>query len=110
MTKTKVNTRKRVAVTVKLNPLTVKKMINDIIKNVYGTTSYGQLKYYFDDGAMKSILESAESFLEDMWEQLRHISHNSVVMIPHIQLWKRETNFKLRFKKNNLSLCVMFNK
>ena len=110
MTKTKVHTRKRVTVRVKLNSLTVKKMINDIIKDVYGTTSFGQLKYFFDDKAMKSILESAELFLENMWEQLRHLSHNGVVTIHHIQSWKQETNFKLRFKKNNLSLCTMFNK
>ena len=31
-----------------LNPLTVKKMIHDIIKNVHGTTSYGQLQHYFE--------------------------------------------------------------
>ena len=109
MTRTRIHTRKRVKATVKLNPFTVKKMINEIIRDVYGTTSYGQLKYHFDDKAMKSTLESAESFIENMWEHLLHLSNNDVVTIHHIQSWKRETNFKLRFKKNNLSLCDIFN-
>ena len=107
MTKTKFNKRKRVIV--KLNPLTVKKMVNDIIKNLYGTTSCGQFQYRFHDTALKSLLESAESFLEDMWEQVRQLTHNNVVTVQHIRSWKRETDFKLRFKKINLSLCELFN-
>ena len=106
MTKTTVNKRKRV--TVKLNPLTVKRMVHDIIKNVYGPTTCGQFQYHFNDTAMKSLLQSAESFLEDMWEQTRQLTHNNVVTVQHIRLWKRETDFKLRFKKNNLSLCEIF--
>ena len=108
MTKTKVHSRKRV--TVKLNSFTVKKMIRDIVKDVYGTTSYGQLRCSFDDTAVDSLQEAAESFLENMWEQLRHTSDNSVVTVRHVQLWKRENNFKLRLKRSNLSLCQLFKK
>ena len=107
MTKTKVCKRKRV--TIKLNSLIVNKMVQDILKKVYGTTHYGQ-RYYFNDVALKSLQEAAERFLENMWKQLRQLSHNKVVTIQHIHLWKRETDFKPRFKVNNLSLCKIFNK
>ena len=106
MTRTKVYRRKRV--TVKLNSFTVTKMVENIINDIYGTTSCGQSRYSFDDVDLNSLQEAAESFLEDMWEQLRHLSNNSVVTVQHIQSWKRETDFKLRLKKSNLSLCELF--
>ena len=106
MTKTKVSKRKRV--TIKLNSLVVNKMVQDIMNKLYGTTSYGR-SYSFDDTALNSLQEAAERFLENMWEQLRQLSDNNVVRIQHIRLWKRETDFKPRFKENNLSLCKIFN-
>ena len=106
MTKTKVCKRKRV--TIKLNSLIVNKMVQDIMKKVYGTTHYGQ-RYCFDDVALKSLQEAAERFLENMWDQLRQLSRDNVVTIEHIHLWKRVTDFKPRFKKNTLSLCKIFN-
>ena len=101
MTKTKVNERKRV--TIKLNSLVVNKMVQDIMNN------YGQ-RCYVNETALNSLQEAAERFLENMWKQLRQLSHNKVVTIQHIHLWKRETDFKPRFKVNNLSLCKIFNK
>ena len=49
---------------------------------------------------------------DEMWEHVRHLTHNhnNDVTVQHIRLWKRETGFKHRFKKNNLSLCELFNK
>ena len=105
MTKTQVSKRKRV--TIKLNPLIVNKMVQDITNNLYGTTPYGQ-RYCFDHKALNSLQEASERFLENMWEKSRQLSHNNVVTIEHIQEWKREVDFKPRFKKNNLSLCKMF--
>ena len=107
MTKTKVCKRKRV--TIKLNSLIVNKMVQDILKKVYGTTHYGQ-RYYFNDVALKSLQEAAERFLENMWEQSRQLGHDNVVTVEHVKLWKRETDFKPRLKKNTLSLCRIFNK
>ena len=101
MTKTKVNERKRV--TIKLNSLVVNKMVQDIMNN------YGQ-RCHVNETALNSLKEAAERFLENMWKQLRQLSHNKVVTIQHIHLWKRETDFKPRFKVNNLSLCKIFNK
>ena len=105
MTRTKVCKRKRVSI--KLNSLIVNKMVQDIMKKVYGTTHYGQ-RYCFDDVALKSLQEAAERFLENMWEQLRQLSHDNVVTVDHFQLWKRVTDFKPRFKQNTLSLCAIF--
>ena len=102
MTKTKVSNRKR-RVTIKLNPLIVAKMAQDILR----TASYGQ-RFHFDDTALNSLQEAAERFLENMWEELRQLSHGDVVTIEHIHSWKRVTDFKPRFKKNTLSLCSIF--
>ena len=105
MTKTKCCKRKRVQI--KLNTLTVNKMVQEILHRLYGTAPYGRC-YGFDDTALSSLQEAAESFLEKMWEQLREFSQNQTVTIQHIHLWKQKTDFKLRFKKNNLSLCKIF--
>ena len=108
MTKTKeVSKRKRV--TIKLNTLTVHEMVQDILHKLYGTTSYGQ-RFWFHDTALDSLQEAAERFLENMWDHLRQLSDNNVVTVGHMHLWKRQTNFKPRFKSNTLSLCKIFNK
>ena len=106
MTKTKSYKRKRV--TIKLNTLIVNTMVRDIMDDLYGTTPYGR-RYGFEDTALKSLQEAAERFLENMWEQLRQLSHNNVVTVEHIRLWKQTTDFKPRFKNNKLSLCKIFN-
>ena len=106
MTKTKVR-RRTPRVVIKLNTLTLKKMVQGIINKLCGTRPYGQLRYYFNDTALNSLQEAAESFLENMWEQLRDISDNDIT-IQHIQTWKRDTGFKIRVKNNNLSLCKLF--
>ena len=106
MTKTQVSKRKRV--TIKLNPLIVNKMVQDILNKTCGTASYGQ-RFCFDDTAFNSLQEVAERFLENMWDQLLLLSHDNVVTVEHIHLWKRVTDFKPRFKKNTLSSCKIFN-
>ena len=108
MTKTKqVSKHKRV--TIKLNSFVVNKMVQDILDKLYGSTSYGQ-RFWFHDTALDSLQEVAERFLENMWDHLRQLSDNNVVTVEHIHLWKRQTNFKPRFKSSNvLSLCKIFN-
>jgi hypothetical protein len=106
MTKTK--SYKRKCVTIKLNTLIVHTMVREIIDDLYGTTPNGR-RYGFEDTALKSLREAAERFLENMWEQLRQLSHNNVVTVEHIRFWKQTTDFKPRFKKNKLSLCKIFN-
>ena len=56
-----------------------------------------------------SHTQAAEIFLENMWEQLRQLSHNNVVTVQHFRLWKRLTDFRPRFKINDVSLCKIFN-
>ena len=108
MTRTKISKRKH-RVTIKLNPLIVNKMVQDIMNKLYGTPCYGQ-RFCFDDTAFNSLQEAAERFLENMWDQLRQLSRDNVITIEHIHLWKRVTDFKPRFKKNTLSLCKIFNR
>ena len=85
MTKTQtVNKRKRVIV--KLNPMTVKQMVHDIMKDLHGISSCGELQYGVHDTALTSLMQAAESFLENMWEQVRHPTHNDVVTVQHIRL------------------------
>ena len=65
MTKSKVH-RRYPRVVAKLNTLTVKKMVQDIINKLCGTKPYGQLRYYFNDTALNSLQEAAESLLENL--------------------------------------------
>ena len=104
----KVSKRKRV-VTIKLNSFVFNKLVLEIVDKVYGTTPYGQ-RFWFHDTALESLQEAAERFLENMWDHLRELSDNNVVTVDHIHLWKRQTNFKPRFKSNSLSLCKIFKK
>ena len=67
-------------------------------------------RFWFHDTALESLQEAAERFLENMWDHLRELSDNNVVTVDHIHLWKRQTNFKPRFKSNTLSLCKIFKK
>ena len=93
-------------------------MVNNILKTVYGTTPCGQLHYSFQSTALHSMQEATESFLENMWGQLEHMIRSSdnnddecarhTMTLRDVQLWKRAHDFKLRFKKNDLSLCEVF--
>ena len=108
-------TRKQRRVKIKLNTNIVKQMVENIVKEVHGVESYGQLPYSFESSALQCLQHGAESFLEQMWEQLRHNVNdkydnvNQRISIRDIQLWKIQNNFKSRFeKKNKISLCKIF--
>ena len=99
------------SVRIKLCNKTFQTMVSDVLKNVYGTGPHGQLRYFVNDTAIQSLKEASELFLEQMWEQLRHIikkDHTHTVTSRHVQLWKRITDFKPRFKTNDMSLCKLF--
>ena len=55
--------KRRNRVSVKLNTSTVRTMVDDILKKLYGITPYGQLRYFVDSTAMISLQEAAETFL-----------------------------------------------
>ena len=109
MTKTK-NFKRKHRVRIKLNPLIINKMVQDIMNKLYGGTPCNGQRFFFDDDALNSLQEATERFLENMWDQLRQLSRDNVVTIEHIYLWKHVTDFKPRFKKNTLSLCKIFNR
>ena len=99
------------SVKIKLHKKTFETMVFDVLKTVYGTGPHGQLRYYVNDEGLQSLKEASELFLEQMWEQLAHIvhkNHTHTITSRHIQLWKRITGFKSRFKQNNTSLCKLF--
>ena len=102
--------KRRNRVSVKLNTSTVRTMVDDILKKLYGITPYGQLRYFLDSTAMISLQEAAETFLENMWHDLIHqsIKTNLKITVRDVQLWKRKHDFKVRVKKNELSLCKIF--
>ena len=58
-----------------------------------------------------SLQEGAESFLENMWEQLKDIAvigGRTRIELRDVLLWKRTTDFKHRHQKSGLSLCEVF--
>ena len=109
--KTNRTTERLGSVKIKLSKKIFETMVCNVLKNLYDTGPHGQLCYSINDAAMKSLKESSELFLQQMWEQLRHEvskSHTNTITSQHVQSWKQTTNFKRRFKTNDLSLCEMF--
>ena len=109
--KKKTSVPRRRTVSVKLNMLTFQQMVKDVVKDLYGTGPHGQLRYQFQSTALLSLQEGAESFLEDMWEQLKDIAIHGGrrrIELRDVQVWKRVTDFKHRHKKSGLSLCKLF--
>ena len=102
--------KRRNRVTVKLNTTTVRTMVDDVLKKLYGLTPYGQLRYFLDSSAIISLQEAAETVLENMWHDLEEqsIRTNLKITVRDVHLWKRKHDFKVRVKKNDLSLCKIF--
>ena len=78
--KRKNKTPRRRTVSVKLNMLTFQDMVKDVVRDIYGTGPYGQLRYHFQSTALLSLQEGAESFLEDMFEQLKDIAIHDLLL------------------------------
>ena len=98
--------KRRKRVTIKLNTTAVRRMVNDILKSLYGKIPNGQVRYFVDDSAIISLQEAAETFLENMWHDLNQQSMKTKlnITVRDVQLWKRKHDIK----KNNLSLCNIF--
>ena len=110
--KTKVRTGSSRGVIVKFNKLVFQKMVRDIVGDIYGKIEFGQYAYRFQSTALLSLQEGAESFMENVWSQLKDIAEHcgrDYIQVRDVQIWKRTTDFKERHKKSGLSLCHLFN-
>ena len=116
MTKSKNNTkskriRRRRSVSVKLNMLTFQRMVRDVVMDLFGPDEHGRTRYCFQSPALMSLQEGSESFLENMWEQLKDIAvigGRTTIELRDVLLWKRTTDFKHEHQKSGLSLCEVF--
>ena len=97
--------------TVTLNRNTFQNMVNGIVRDVYGTSLSGGTRYRFQSQSLLKLQEGAESFLENMLEQVQDIAAHAGrenVLPRDVMLWKRTTDFKIRHIRSNVSLCSMF--
>ena len=95
----------------KLNMLTFQRMVRDVVMDLFGPDKYGRTRYCFQSPALMSLQEGSESFLENMWEQLKDIAvigGRTTIELRDVLLWKRTTDFKQRHLKRGLSLCKVF--
>ena len=58
----------------KLNMLTFQRMVRDVVMDLFGPDEHGRTRYCFQSPALMSLQEGSESFLENMWEQLKDIA------------------------------------
>ena len=102
--------KRRNRVVVKLNTTTIRTMVDNILKTLYGVTPYGQLRYFLDSSAIISLQEAAETVLENMWHDLEEqsIRTNLKITVRDVHLWKQKHDLIVRVKKNDLSLCKIF--
>ena len=110
--KTKIRRCSSRGVVVKFNKLVFQKLVRDIVEDIYGKTEFGQFAYRFQSPALLSLQEGAESFMENMWSQVKDIADHcgrDYIQVRDVRVWKRTTDFKERHKKSGLSLCHLFN-
>ena len=79
---------------VRLNPETLKQLVQDTVVKVYGTTSIGFPRYRVDSTALKSLREAAEEFLTNMWNEVHQIAvydnHRHTVEREDFAEWRRQ--------------------
>ena len=113
--KTKINKcSSRRGVIVKFKKSVFQKMVKDIVEDIYGKTPFGYPAYRFQSPALLSLQEGSESFMENMWSQVKDIAEHcgrdfTSIQVRDVQVWKRTTDFEERHKKSGLSLCHLFN-
>ena len=98
-------------VSIKLNPRMFQNLVEQTVKDVYGVTLHGGTRYRVQSRALSTLQEAAESFLEDMWNQVKDIATHAgrQDILPHdVRVWKRITDFELKHIKSDMSLCEMF--
>ena len=72
---------------------------------VYGQNIGG---YSFESTAKQSLKEASDSFIQNMWTQIKQIAKDSgklEIDKSSVEEWKRGTGFKLRRKFSGISLC-----
>ena len=113
MTRTKTTsrrTKRRVqTVNVKLKSSFFEEVLGEVMVRVYGQNHGG---YSFGSNVKQQLKESSDSFLTNMWTQVKQIAaDNGKLDIDKssVEEWKRRTGFKLRRKLGG-SLCALFEK
>ena len=103
--------RRKRRVSIKLQPRMFQSLVEQTVKDVYGVTNYGYPRYCIQSRGLSTLQEAAESFLEDMWGQVKDIAVHSGrqnVLARDVMVWKRITDFKLKHIRSDKSLCEMF--
>ena len=103
--------RRKRRVSIKLQPRMFQSLVEQTFKDVYGVTNYGYPRYRIQSRGLSTLQEAAESFLEDMWGQVKDIAVHSGrqnVLARDVMVWKRITDFKLKHIRSDKSLCEMF--
>ena len=99
---------------VRLNPESLKRMVEEIIVRRYGTTSIGFSRYRVERSALDSIRVSAEKFLTTMWNEVHDIAvkKNRRVTVEHEDFveWRRQHITTPRKPKliGGKTLCELF--
>ena len=102
-TKTKSN-RRVVPVSVILKRTFFEEVLGEVMVGVHGG-------YRFESTAKDSLKEAADSFLENMWTDVKQIAvENGKLQIDKSSVleWKRRTGFQIRRKSKGISLCGLF--
>ena len=102
------SSKKKTSWTCKLNPLTFRKILKELVQDIYGEDN----RYLFEDPALIRLQQSAEQYIEcNMWNKIKEITIRAgrrQVLPRDIREWKRTTDIKVRVKRINISLCSIF--
>ena len=102
-------TKRRVTpVTLKIKPSFFEGVLKEVMVRVYGEDSGG---YSFDPTALQSLKETSDTFIQNMWTQVKQITvetNKREIDKESVMEWKRRTGFRLRRKLSGLSLCHLF--
>ena len=86
-------------------------MVKQTVQDLFGVTVMGGTHYCFQSPALLELQQAAETFLENMWDQVKDISTQrgeTTVQTRDVTVWKRVNGFKIRHDRTSRSLCVMF--
>ena len=110
MTRTKSTrrtTRRVTPISVKIKLSFFEEVLNEVMTRVYGQNLGG---YSFDSSAKQQLKDSSDSFIENMWTQVKQISADSgklEIDKSSVEEWKNRTGFQLR-RRLGVSLCGLF--
>ena len=91
----------------KLNPLTFKKLVEDVVRDIGGN------RYCVQSPAFLPLQQAAEHYIQVVfWEQLKDIvqlAGRQKVLPEDIQEWKRSTGFRPYTRRSSQSLNTLLN-